>query len=413
MRVKRTLAALGPGLLVAATGVGAGDLATAAFTGAELGTAVLWAVLLGAAMKFVLNEGLTRWQLATGDTLLEGCITRMPRLLRHAFLAYFVAWSFLVAAALMSACGATFHAILPLFGDATTDKIVYGILHSAAGVAVALFGGFRLFERVMGACIAAMFLTVVVCAALLAPAAADLARGLVLPTIPDVNSGGLAWTVALMGGVGGTVTILCYGYWIREKGRLTADDLDICRIDLLSGYAMTAIFGIAMVILGSTVSVPGRGVGLIVALADRLGTELGPLGRWAFLLGAWGAVASSLLGVWQSVPYLFSDFWGLRRARKVPAERTVDTRSLPYRAYLLALATVPVFGLVRSFVVMQKAYAITGALFLPMLAAALLALNGSARRIGERHRNRPWTNAVLVAILAFFLLFLAFDLLGR
>ena len=42
---------LGPGLLVAATGVGAGDLATAAFTGSHLGPAVLWAVLVGAALK--------------------------------------------------------------------------------------------------------------------------------------------------------------------------------------------------------------------------------------------------------------------------------------------------------------------------------------------------------------------------
>ena len=56
---------------MAATGVGAGDLATGAFTGSALGTAVLWAVLAGAALKYALNEGLARWQLVTGETLLE------------------------------------------------------------------------------------------------------------------------------------------------------------------------------------------------------------------------------------------------------------------------------------------------------------------------------------------------------
>ena len=45
------LSRLGPGILVAATGVGAGDLATASFTGSQLGTAVLWAVLVGAFLK--------------------------------------------------------------------------------------------------------------------------------------------------------------------------------------------------------------------------------------------------------------------------------------------------------------------------------------------------------------------------
>ena len=60
-RLKETFSVIALGILVTATGVGAGDLATAAFAGNKLGTAVLWAVLLGAFLKFVLNEGLMRW----------------------------------------------------------------------------------------------------------------------------------------------------------------------------------------------------------------------------------------------------------------------------------------------------------------------------------------------------------------
>ena len=70
VKLKTLLATIGPGILVAATGVGAGDLATATFTGTKLGTAILWAVVVGAVLKYVLNEGLTRWQLATGTTLI-------------------------------------------------------------------------------------------------------------------------------------------------------------------------------------------------------------------------------------------------------------------------------------------------------------------------------------------------------
>ena len=69
---KNLLVIVGPGLLVAATGVGAGDLATASLSGSFLGTAILWAAVLGAFLKFVVTEGLARWQLATGDTLIEG-----------------------------------------------------------------------------------------------------------------------------------------------------------------------------------------------------------------------------------------------------------------------------------------------------------------------------------------------------
>jgi Mn2+/Fe2+ NRAMP family transporter len=101
------LGALGPGIVIAATGVGAGDLVAAAVCGAVFGTRVLWAVLAGALLKFVLNEGLARWQLATGSTLLEGCVAHFGRPVQWLFLAYLLIWSYFVASALMSACGAT------------------------------------------------------------------------------------------------------------------------------------------------------------------------------------------------------------------------------------------------------------------------------------------------------------------
>ena len=79
MKPASLLQRVGPGLLIAATGVGAGDLATAGFAGARLGVIVLWAIVLGAAMKFVLNEGLARWQLSSGTTLLEGVANHVGR----------------------------------------------------------------------------------------------------------------------------------------------------------------------------------------------------------------------------------------------------------------------------------------------------------------------------------------------
>lgn len=399
------LTIIGPGILVAATGVGAGDLATGALAGGKLGVAVLWAVLVGAAIKFVLNEGLARWQLATGDTLLEGGVKHFGPLVQWVFLGYLLLWSFLVGAALMSACGVTGHAILPLV-SAETDKIIYGILHSAIAVALVKLGGYRLFEKVMSCCIAVMFVVVTFTAVVLKPSWSEVLSGVFVPTIPNAGGEGLQWTVALMGGVGGTLTVLCYGYWIREEGRQGVEDIKVCRIDLATGYTMTAVFGLAMVVIGSQVEVQGKGAGLIVDLANALHDQLGaigPVAKWAFLLGAWGAIFSSLLGVWQSVPYLFADFWGLtRKDRDEDADHVVDVESKPYKLYLLGLATIPAIGLFTSFEKMQKVYAIFGAMFIPMLAVALLVLNGRAKWVGEQHRNSWYTTVLLVVALAFF-----------
>ena len=394
---------------MAATGVGAGDLATAAFTASRLGVAVLWAVLVGAFLKLVVNEGLARWQLATGETLLEGALRRLGRPGVIVFGLYFFLWSFFVASALMSACGVANHAIVPEFADAATGKLVFGIVSSLVGVALVLAGGFPLFEKVMGLCIGVMFVTVLVTAILLCDDWGAVARGLAIPRIPDAGGEGLGWTVALMGGVGGTLTMLCYGYWIREKGRAGAADLAVCRIDLATAYLMTAIFGVAMVVIGSTIEVEGRGAGLVVRLADALAVPLGAGGRWAFLVGAFGAFFSSLLGVWQAVPYIFADYW--RFVRGDPACRAaaplpeVDTRGRPYRTYLWLLAVVPMLGLLFSFREVQKVYAVFGALFMPLLALTLLFLNGRSEWVGPRLRNGPVITVILAGTVALFVYF--------
>lgn len=391
---------IGPGLLLAATGVGAGDLATGSFVGGLLGTAVLWAVVVGAFFKFVVTEGLARWQLATGETLVEGVVTHLGRVVIWCFLPYLFLWSFFVGSALMSATGVTLHAMLPIFDNAVRGKLVFGIAASLVGLVLVWFGGYRLFERVMGVCIAVMFVTVVVTAALLWPGTAAVLEGLFIPRIPHLNGEGVSWTLALIGGIGGTLTVLCYGYWLREEGRTHRDDLHVCRVDLATGYAMTAIFGIAMVIVGSSITIEGSGAELLVTLSNRLEEVLGPAGKWLFLIGTLGAVFSSLLGVWQCVPYLFADCWELLTRHDSEA-RKVDTRSVPYRAYLVFIAVVPMLGLLWRFRDIQMVYAITGALLFPALALALLFFNGRPQWVGDV-TNRPLTIAALVVILIFF-----------
>ncbi len=393
---------IGPGLLLAATGVGAGDLATGSFVGGLLGTAVLWAVVVGAFFKFIVTEGLARWQLATGETLVEGAVSRLGRVVVLCFLPYLLLWSFFVGSALMSASGVTLHAMLPVIDDAERSKVVFGVAASLLGLVLVWFGGYRLFEHVMRVCIGIMFVTVVLTAALLWPGTGTVLEGLLIPRIPDAGGEGLPWTLALIGGVGGTLTVLCYGYWLREDGLTDQDDLRACRIDLAIGYAMTAIFGIAMVIVGSSVDIEGSGAQLLVTLSSRLEDVMGPAGKWLFLVGTLGAVFSSLLGVWQCVPYLFADCWDLLRGGGRDAATRVDTRSVPYRVYLLLIAIVPMLGLFWGFRDIQLVYAVTGALLFPVLALALLIFNGRSYWVGADFTNRPLTVAALVVVLLFF-----------
>ncbi len=382
---------VGPGVLVAATGVGAGDFASAGLAGSQLGIAVLWAVLAGAVVKFVLTENLARWQIATGETVVEGAIARLGWLVVVPFAAYLLAWSYFTGVALVKACGVTIAAIVPV------DATVAGAACSLIGGALAWFGGFRLFERVMAVCIGVMFAVVVVAAIVRAPTLGELAGGLV----PRVPRGGLRSTIALIGGVGGTLTILCYAYWMREAGRDGPEDMRRCRVDIAIGYGVTAIFGAAMLVLASGMTLDARGLALVGELTRRVGEDLGPVGRAVFLAGSLGAFFSSLLGVWQAVPYIFADVWRHRLSvgRRAAGAEPVSPKAAPYRTALAHIATVPLLGLDTSFRQAQMAYLLLGAWFIPMLALTLLLLNGRRRWIGERWRNRTASTVALLAAL--------------
>ncbi len=399
-RLWHYFAVLGPGILVAATGVGAGDLLTAALAGSHVGVVVLWAAWLGALGKWTLSEGIARWQMATGTTLLEGWVRHLGPVLVGFFLVYLLVWSFVVGGALISACGVAGAAVWD-GGDPHRAKVFWGLGHSLLGVVFVLWGGFVWFQRCMAACVGVMFV-LVLAAAVMMPQVDWLQ--VVQAFIPQkVPAEGVAWTLGVLGGVGGTVTLLSYGYWVAHHQRQGPQGLRLCHLDLAAGYAMTALFGMAMVIIGSRFTLQKDPL-LALELTRLIQQALGPWGAWAFLLGFWAAVFSSLLGVWQSVPYLFAHLchlWGdSQPSRQEPDPESLE-RSWAYRGYLVFLATIPCVLLGWKVQGVQKLYAVLGALFMPFLALTLLVLNNS-RWVEPRLRNPWWINLLLLGVLGLF-----------
>ena len=404
MKLRQHLAFLGPGIAIAATGVGAGDMVAAAVSGSRYGFAVVWAAAVGALLKFVLNEGLARWQLATGTTLLEGWVHRLGRWVKYYFLVYLVLWSFIVGAALISACGLAAHAIFP-----GVSVKVWGVAHSLAAASVVLIGGYDQFERLMKFFIGFMFITILGCAIWIEPPGQTLLNTLTQAAIP---AGSPKFILGVIGGVGGSLTLLSYGYWIREKGWNGSEYKNGMRVDLGVSYFLTGLFGVAIMILAATVLHPGgttiSGSSGVLRMADMLGNSIGRVGHWAFLIGFWGAVATSMIGVWQGVPYLFCDFIGL--VKKLPDDKhqnLISTKSAWYRGYLIWLAVVPCVLLIFNKPVgLIVAYSIMGALFMPFLSGTLLYMNSRKEWVGELKNGFATTALLVLSLLLFGYLFI-------
>src|SRR5688572_3958493 len=328
---------LGPGLLLAATGVGVGDMVSSTISGAEYGLVLVWALVLGVAVKFAITEGAARWQLATNTSLVEGWRDHLPAFLVLGFFLYFVVWSYMVSSALVTASALVPAAIMP-----SVSLPVWGLLHAVTAFGLVYIGRYERFLSIIkwfvgvkfGALVAAVLL-------ILFWSGADWSRigGRAEVTTPYVLS--------LIGGVGGTVTLLSYGYWMREQGWTGAPRVPSARADLTVSFSLVFIFCMSMMFLATQIEWTGpildEGPRICLLLADRTGEEVGALGRGIFLLGFWGAAFGSVLGVFHGVPFLFDDWFHLWRRRTPTGQQ-----GLAYRSWALYLTAAAISALLIS-----------------------------------------------------------------
>ncbi|HJX79855.1 Nramp family divalent metal transporter [Glutamicibacter sp.] len=388
---------IGPGLVVAATGVGAADMVATLVAGSQYGYALLWAVILGVILKIVLVEGAGRYTLATGKTIFEGWKT-LGKWTTWYFGPYIIIWGFVYGATAMSSAAMPLAALFP-----AVDLKIWAILMGLAGFAMVWFGKYSFFEKVTAVLVGIMFITVVGLAVIAAPNFPEMIKGLV----PMIPSGGVVYTLALAGGVGGTITLAAYGYWLREKGWYTPKWMRVMRIDNSMAYVMTGIFVIAMLIVGAEV-VQAAGVSLsagdrgLLDLGDVLNERYGTFVGTGFLVGFWAASFSSIIGVWNGVSLMFADFWGHMRKKPAGHPDTM-TGGKYFKFYVLWLTFPPmVLFLLDKPIALILAYGVLGSLFMPFLAITLLGLlNG--KRIPKGWANRWHTNTALAITAILFI----------
>ncbi|MCZ2827762.1 Nramp family divalent metal transporter [Modestobacter sp. VKM Ac-2986] len=388
---------VGPGLVVAATGVGAADMVATLVAGSRYGYGLLWAVVLGVVLKIVLVEGAGRFTLATGYTIFEGWRS-LGRWTTWYFAPYVMIWGFVYGATAMSSAAlplAALFPVLPLWAWA----IAMGLL----GFVMVWFGRYETFEKITAALVGIMFVTVVGLAVIAAPGIPDVLAGLV----PRVPGGGILYTLALAGGVGGTITLAAYGYWLREKGWYTPKWMKVMRIDNRMAYVMTGVFVVAMLIVGAEV-VRAAGVSLsagdegLLDLSTVLRDEYGDVVGVGFLVGFWAASFSSIIGVWNGVSLMFADFWGNMRGKESGHPDTrVGGRYFKFYVLWLTFPPMVLFALGQP-IGLILAYGVLGSLFMPFLAITLLGLlNG--RRIPAEHANKLGSNIALGVIALIFI----------
>ncbi|MDX3577532.1 Nramp family divalent metal transporter [Streptomyces sp. FL07-04A] len=396
---------IGPGIVVAATGVGAGDLVATLIAGSNFGYTLLWAAVVGCLVKISLAEAAGRWHLSTGRTLFDGW-AGLGRWTTWFFGFYLVVWGFVYGAAAMSSSALPLQALFPDAMGLKSWAVACGLI----GLVFVWFNKYAVFEKVMTVLVGVMFVVTVYLAVRVTPNLGDAFAGL-LPVLPDEKDSVLN-TLGLIGGVGGTITLAAYGYWVNAKGWTNTGWMKVMRLDNRVAYLTTGVFVVAMLFVGAellhsaNVSIASGDKGL-VQLSDILEAKYGAATAKFFLIGFFATSFTSLIGVWHGVSLMFADFYARLRGGSDTTGTEVASgereRSWPFRAYLLWLTFPPIVLLFQGqpfrLVIL---YGVLGAAFLPFLAGTLLWLLNSSRTPSE-WRNGLLSNAMLVLAGLLFL----------
>lgn len=389
---------VGPGLVVAATGVGAGDFIMATIVGSNFGWALSWAIIAGAAIKLILSEGIGRWFLATGKTFLQGWHS-LGWLATGYFGIYTVIFGIVYGAAAPTVCALVLKAMFP-----ATPFWMWAILSAVAGFVLVRFGRYGLLEKAMTILVGIMFVTVVGSAVVIL---ANLGN-VEYPQVPSMPEGSFFRVLGVIGGVGGTLTLTCYSYWIQAKKWKGKKWIPMMRFDITTAYIVTTIFAISILIIaadllysaGTTIS----GNSGLVQLANNYGEKFGSLAEWALLIGMFAAVFTSVLGPWHGISYLFTDFVHIVRSRgkDIDSDRQISEKDPAFRAYLAWMTFPPMLLLLfQQPIAVVIAYGVLGAIFMPILAIGVLYLLNT-NRVAPEYRNGKFNNIALGLIVLLF-----------
>ena len=396
-RLLKNTRVIGPGIVMAATGIGASDFFSAIWAGSQVGRSLLWAVIFGALLKYYLTEGMARRQILTGRSLVEDWMTRTPSALRYLFGVYFLIWSVCVSSMIMGAASLSLRQLFPApFASERASAIFFGLVQGGLALGLVSVRGYARFEIVMRVLVGLTLVAICYCLFSVGP-------DVFPPASPWFRREDSVLILAIVTGVGGTLTLLSYGHWIREKGYNGPESLSLMRLDCGAGYTLSAVVMIVILLLadgvlrarGIVANSEGAARAVFATLAGLLvGWPGGPL---VFKFGFWSIVTASMLGVWQSVPHVFAEGAFAATRRPLPADVSASREFRAYRILIfMGGAGLLVFPMQELFLL----YALVSALFFPFLAASLLYWN-NGRNLPAGPNTRRATAMLALGLLLF------------
>jgi Mn2+/Fe2+ NRAMP family transporter len=414
---------IGPGLILAASIVGTGELINTTSLGAKAGFGLLWLILLSCIIKVFVQVELGRYAITHGRTTLEAFDSLPgPRLG-----ASWLCWLWLMMtlttqaqiAAMEGTVGQAAHMAFPGASQAMADgagrvvaawgpyladhqEHIWAGLTTLAAILLLLSGGYRRLERITTVLVAAVTLFTVASVLILQfttfrITASDVASG--FHSVVPAGALALAFSAFGITGVGAS-ELVAYPYWCIEKGYARyagarSDDpgwahrargwIRVMQLDAWFSMVIFTVATVAFYFLGAAVLHPQKlnpkGAEMIPILSRMYlqplrGTPLDwmrPFTRVGFLLGAWAVLFKTLYVATAANSRLTADF--LHRAGVwQPAGPAGRERMIKIFCIVYPSAALVLYYAFREPQALITAGGFAQALMLPFIAGATIYL---------------------------------------
>ncbi|HEY2411466.1 MAG TPA: Nramp family divalent metal transporter [Pirellulaceae bacterium] len=446
------LAQIGPGIILAGSIIGSGELLLTTGLGAKYGFVFLWLILLSCVIKVFVQTELGRYAISSGKpTLTAFDSIPGPRLGAH-WLAWW--WLVMMSASIFQVGGMaggvgqalnmvfkgfspwlakSISSFLPVIAEEITKRPEHpwAVLTTIACVLLLASGGYKRIEVITTFLVAGVTLVTVLCVCML-PATGypirivDLAEGFDLPKIFQILRDNVAVAAAFSAfgitGVGAS-ELYAYPYWCLEKGyaRFTGPRSDNpswgerakgwLRVMFLDAWVSMVVFTVATVAfyaMGATVlhrqDLDPKGPEMIKTLSKMYVPSFGSWTEPYFLVAVWAVLFKTMYVSSASNGRLLADFFGLANFLSYQDAGQRQRWIVRFSCILpvIALALYLAFGDPRLMVII-------GGFF---QAATLPIISGATIYLRYRRMDKRLTPSILSDILlwAAFLIITAVSL---
>jgi Mn2+/Fe2+ NRAMP family transporter len=404
---------IGPGIILAGTIVGSGELLLTTKLGAQHGFVFLWLILFSCVIKVFVQTELGRYAISSGKPTL-GALNELggPRLGAQ----WMVWWWLLMMLSTIFQLGAmtgtvgqslniafpqvsaslasSLESSLPQLAETIRNRpeFPWAIVTCAAAIVLLYSGSYQRIEVVTTVLVVGLTL-VTVTAAMLLPATAfpipwgEVGRGLTF----SLPATGIAVAFGVFGITGvGASELFYYPYWCLEKGyaryagkcdkspdweRRAKGWIRVMQLDAWVSMIVFTISTVAFYFMGATVLHPQgltpEGTGMIQTLSEMF---VGPFGAWTqvvFLVGAGAVLFKTLYLSCAGNARLLADFLSLSGAVRYtqPLQRA---RWIHWLSLLIPVIALALFFTFKEPAFMVVVGGFAQALTLPMISAATI-----------------------------------------